>query len=145
MEPNKVDAAQGWNWIKEGTLIFIKNPKVCLLFFLVSLTRWQGLVRIPMIGYLLLIFLTPLIVGILFLAYRNHIRDTTLEFRGFVAALRSCASELLRVGFIYSAGLILSAAIMQIITGNSMATMAILGDVRALNIMNCTPVPGQQG
>ncbi len=133
MELKKVDAGQGWYWIKEGALIFIKNPKVCLLFFIVSLIRWKVLVRMPTFGYLILIFLTPLIVGILFWVCHISLQNGKFESKSFVVSLRSFSAELLRVGFIYSAGLILSAAIMQIITGNSTATMAILGDVKALS------------
>jgi hypothetical protein len=133
MEPNKVDAAQGWNWIKEGVLIFIKNPSVCLLFFLVSIIRWKVLISIPMFGNLVLILLTPSIVGILFLAYRIHLQGGKLDLKSFITAMRSFTAELLRVGFIYAAGLILSAALMQIVSGNSTAVMAILGDAKALS------------
>ncbi len=133
MKPNRVDAVQGWNWIKEGVLIFVKNPSVCLLFFLVSLIRWKVLVRIPMFGNLILILLTPLIVGVLFWAYRTNVQDHKFEFKKFITVLRAVTAELLRVGFIYAAGLILGAAFMQIITGNSTAAMAILGDAKAFN------------
>lgn len=133
MEPNRVETAQGWSWITEGALIFIKNPKVCLLFFLVSLIRWNGLIKIPIFGNLVLILLTPLIVGILFWAYRLNLQGNKFVFKSFITALRTFTAELLRVGFIYSAALILCAAIMQIITGNSTVAMAILGDASAFN------------
>lgn len=59
---NRVSAIQGWTWIKQGFLLFWKQPAAWLGMSLVYLAIALLLGAIPFIGWLLLVLLTPLLM-----------------------------------------------------------------------------------
>ena len=118
-------ASQGWTWLSDALLIAKSSFRIYALLFLVTLLRWQGVVRIPKAGYLLLVFISPLIVGIMMVISRMVVNGNTINVKK--VKMRPHIIDLLFVGGVYCLVLGLSAGIVQLMTGKSTAALVILG------------------
>lgn len=63
VQVRKFEVAQGMAWIRCGWRFFIKNPVLWLLMALFYLTAALVFVRVPFMGVLILVFLTPLLMA----------------------------------------------------------------------------------
>jgi len=69
LHANRVPAKNGWGWVKQGMLLFGKEPMLWLAMAFVYLSMAVLLNLIPFIGWLILVLITPLcILGALPLA-----------------------------------------------------------------------------
>jgi hypothetical protein len=57
---NQIPATNGWEWVKQGMLLFRRQPVLWLAMAFVYLTLAILLSQIPFIGWLILVLLTPL-------------------------------------------------------------------------------------
>lgn len=62
MRANRVPAKNGWGWIKQGMLLFGREPVLWLAMAFVYLSMAILLSLIPFIGWLILVLITPLCV-----------------------------------------------------------------------------------
>lgn len=118
-------ASQGWTWFSDALMIVKKSFRIYAVLFLVTLLQWQGVVRIPKVGYLLLIFLSPLLIGILMMISQRVVKNNDINVRK--VKIRSAVISLLFVGGAYCLVLGLCAGIALLMTGQSAAALVILG------------------
>lgn len=121
----RLPASQGWTWISDALMIVKKSFRIYAVLFLVTLLRWQGMVRIPKAGYLLLLFFSPLIIGVLMMISQMVVKNNEINARR--VSMRSAFVDLLLVGGVYCLVLGLCAGIVLLMTGKSSAALFILG------------------
>jgi hypothetical protein len=118
-------ASQGWTWLSDALLIAKNSFRIYAVLFLVTLLQWQGVIRIPKAGYLFLMFLSPLITGILMIISQMVVKNKAINVRK--VTIRSAIIDLLFVGGAYCFVLGLCAGIALLMTGKSTAVLVILG------------------
>jgi uncharacterized membrane protein len=128
MESRKVKASHGWSWINHGLQLLWQRLDVCIYFFVITMLLWQGVAPIPYAGYLLTIFLAPLVIGALGIACRNLESDGSTSVKELFSALSPFVPQLIRIGFINVACLIIAAAVIVIVAHDPALAMATLGD-----------------
>lgn len=123
-------ASHGWIWLSDAFSIVKNSSRIYVVLFLVSLLRWQGILRIPEIGYLLLLFVSPLIVGILMILVRMVVNNTT-DARNM--KIVPPIVDLLYVGAVYCIILGSGAIIAQVIAGKPIVPVILLGKFTEFN------------
>jgi len=123
-------ASHGWVWLSDAFSIAKNSSRIYVVLFLVSLLRWQGIVRIPEIGYLLLLFVSPLITGIFMIMSRMVVNNKT-DVRNM--KIGPHIADLLYVGTVYCIILGSGAIIAQLITGKSIVPVIMLGKFAEFN------------
>jgi len=85
------------------------------------------------VGYILTALLQPVLLGIVFVMTDMTATGRTVSASGVITEVRPHLSQLLRVGFAYAGVIIVSAGIVQMLTGNPVLAMAVAGDSAAFN------------
>lgn len=118
-------ASQGWTWLSDALTIAKNSFRIYVVLFLATLLQWQGVVRIPKAGNLIMILLSPLITGIFMVICRLIVNNNVLDMKK--VKIRPHIIDLLLVGGAYCLVLSLSAGIALLMTGKSAAALIILG------------------
>lgn len=122
---SRLPASQGWAWLSDALRIVKNSSRIYVVFFLVGLLRWQGILKIPEIGYLALLLVSPMIDGILMVLSRMIAENGKVDVRNI--KIRPHIVDLLFTGGVYCLVLALSVVIVQLITGKSMFALLMLG------------------
>jgi len=106
-EPRSVDAGRGLAWFSEGFAIFRQAPLIWAAIAVIAFVVFLVLGFIPFIGQLAGTFVSVLLGGGMMLGCRALARADDLTVGHLFAAFQSHASQLLVVGALYIAGLLL--------------------------------------
>ena len=129
METRKVNASHGWGWINQGLQLLWNRFDICIYFFVLTMLLWQGIAPIPYAGYLLTTLLAPLVIGALGIALcRNLESDEAKNLGEMFSTLSPFVPQLLRIGFINVACLIIAAGVIVIVADDPVLAMATLGN-----------------
>jgi NHL repeat len=120
----RLPASQGWTWLSDAVALAMKSFRLYGVLFLVGLLRWQGVLKIPKVGYPALLLVSPLITGLMMLPARMVDVDNALALKK--VRIGRQALTLLSLGGISCLILGLSAAAMQVMTGRPLLA-AVLG------------------
>lgn len=111
-EARQVKATNGWNWIVEGFQLFKRSPVIWIALFFVYLLIGMGLSMLKLVGPIILNLLAPVFVAGFMLGCRALDRDEELEINHLFAGFRHHTAQLITVGGVYLAGIIIIVGIM---------------------------------
>jgi hypothetical protein len=117
MEARQVNAGNAWNWIVGGFRLFKQNPMIWIALFFIYLLIGMALSIIPLVGPIVLNLLAPVFMAGFMLGCRALEMDEELEINHLFAGFKVNTAQLVTVGGIYLAGVIVIIGIVFIFTG----------------------------
>lgn len=119
MQSRTVSAANGWNWIRDGFRLFMQSPAIWIALFLIYLLIGGVLSIIPLLGPIVLHLLAPVFIAGFMLGCRALENEQELEINHLFAGFKQNTSQLVTVGGIYLAGIILIAGVIFMASGGA--------------------------
>jgi uncharacterized membrane protein len=98
MEPQRLQAGRGWEWIKQGYALFMKAPLLWVVVLLICLAAVLGISAIPMIGEPLVSLMMPALVVGLMAGCRALQNGEELELAHLFIGFRQHTSPLVTLG-----------------------------------------------
>lgn len=127
MEARQVNAGNAWNWIVGGFGLFKQNPVIWIALFLIYLLIGMMLSIIPMIGPIVLNLLAPVFMAGFMLGCRALEMGEELEINHLFAGFKQNTAQLITVGGIYLASVIVIIGIVYVLTGGAAMTGMLAG------------------
>ncbi len=124
MITRSVAAGDGWVWIRGGYDLFRKNPVIWIALFLIYLLIGMSLSLVPAVGPIVLNLLAPVFMAGFMLGCQALESGEELEINHLFAGFRHNTSQLITVGGIYLAGIIIIVGLVFVTTGGAMLNMA---------------------
>jgi uncharacterized membrane protein len=119
METRSVNAGQGWQWIVQGFGLFRQSPVIWIALFFVYLLIGMVMSIVPVFGPIVLNLLAPVFMAGFMLGCREIENGEELEINHLFAGFKRNTSQLITVGGIYLAGLIVILGIVFMLTGGA--------------------------
>lgn len=119
-----VAAGDGWIWIRGGFDLFRQNPVIWIVLFLIYLLIGMALSIVPAIGPIVLNLLAPVFMAGFMLGCQALESGEELEINHLFAGFKNNTSQLITVGGIYLAGIIVIVGLVFVTTGGAMLSMA---------------------
>ncbi len=128
MEVRQVNAANGWRWIVGGFLFFRQNPVIWIVLFLAYLLVGMTLSIVPVIGPIILNLLAPVFMAGFMLGCRALDLGEDLEINHLFAGFKQNTAQLITVGGIYLAGMIMVVGVILFAGGGDALTALLNHD-----------------
>ncbi|OGS91268.1 MAG: hypothetical protein A2Z95_01695 [Gallionellales bacterium GWA2_60_18] len=126
MEPQRLPAIQGWNWIKRGYRLFVMAPLLWIVLLLIWLTAIILLSAVPMIGDPLASLLLPASLIGFMVGCRALEQGDELELAHLLGGFRQRTAQLVTLGGIALALQLLIFGVMAA-TGGAMLVATLMG------------------
>lgn len=98
MEPRRLKARQGWEWIKQGYALFIKAPLLWIVLLFICMIAAVGISSVPVVGEPLVSLLTPAVLVGLMVGCRALGQDEELELAHLFSGFKQHTSQLVTLG-----------------------------------------------
>ncbi len=128
MEAAKVPAMHGWLWIKQGFVLFRKNPLLWMALTAIGVIGLFGVASIPVIGNPLSTLLFPVLLAGFMLGCRALDQNEELELAHLFGGFRQHTQQLITLGGINLVGQLLILGIMML-TGGAAIVRIIMSNV----------------
>lgn len=128
MEARQVSPAHGWNWLVEGFALFRKSPVIWIALFFIYLLIGMALSLVKIVGPIVLNLLAPVFVAGFMFGCRALDNGEELEINHLFAGFRQHTAQLVTVGGIYLAGIIVVVGIMFAGTDNAVLHAMFSGE-----------------
>lgn len=141
LQARQVSARRGLDWIIEGFALFRRNPLIWVVLVSAYLLIGMALSMIPVLGPIFLNLLAPVFVAGFMVGCRTLEQGEELEIGHLFSGFQHHAAQLVTIGGIYMAGIIIIVGIMfagtdhaaleAIVSGKRMSpeeTQAVLGE-----------------
>jgi hypothetical protein len=119
-----VAAGDGWVWIRGGFDLFRQNPVIWIVLFLIYLLIGMALSIVPAVGPIILNLLAPVFMAGFMLGCQALESGEELEINHLFAGFKHNTAQLITVGGIYLAGIIIIVGLVFVTTGGAMLSMA---------------------
>lgn len=127
MEPQRLQAGQGWQWIKQGYGLFMKAPLLWIALIVICVVAGALLSAIPVAGDILTGLLSPVIVAGLMSGCRAVEKNEELELAHLFAGFRQRTSQLVALGGISLVAQLLILGAMMAVGGSALVGILISG------------------
>ena len=127
MEARKVNAINGWLWIKQGYALFKKSPVLWMVLVMIGGMGLIGIASIPVIGDPLATLLFPVILGGLMLGCRAQESGEELELAHLFAGFQKHAQQLVTLGGVNLVGQLLILGAMMLTGGATLVGIMMSG------------------
>jgi len=127
MEPRRLKARQGWEWIKQGYALFIKAPLLWIVLLFYLRDRSGGKSSVPVVGEPLVSLLMPAILVGLMVGCRALSQDEELELAHLFSGFKQHASQLVTLGGISLVGQLLIFGVMMMVGGATLVGILMSG------------------
>jgi len=117
MEVRQVNAGNGWNWISGGFAIFKQSPVIWIALFFIYVLIGMALSVIPHIGPVVFNLLAPVFMAGFMLGCRALEMGEELEINHLFAGFKQNTAQLITVGGIYLAALIVIVGVVLLASG----------------------------
>jgi len=117
MEVRQVNAGNGWNWISGGFAIFKQSPVIWIVLFFIYVLIGMALSIIPVIGPIVFNVLAPVFMAGFMMGCRALEMGEEIEINHLFAGFKQNASQLIAVGGIYLAALIVIVGVVLLASG----------------------------
>src|SRR3989338_3283988 len=104
MEPQRLAAGQGWQWIKQGYALFMKAPLLWVVLLLICFFAVAGLSAVPVVGEPLTSLLLPVVLVGLMTGCRALEHGEELELAHLFSGFRQRTAQLVTLGGIALVG-----------------------------------------
>jgi hypothetical protein len=119
-----VAAGDGWVWIRGGYDLFRQNPVIWIALFLIYLLIGMALSVVKGVGPIILNLLAPVFMAGFMLGCQALESGEELEINHLFAGFKRNTSQLITVGGIYLAGIIVIVGLVFVMTGGTMLSMS---------------------
>ncbi len=127
MEPQHLQAGQGWQWIKRGYGLFMKSPLLWVVVLLMCLIVAVGLSAVPMVGEPLTSLLMPVVMAGLMVGCRALEHGDELDLVHLFSGFRQRTAQLVTLGGIALVGQILILGVMMMAGGAALVGVLTSG------------------
>lgn len=127
MEPQRLQAGHGWQWIKQGYALFMKAPLLWMVILLICLIAMAGLSAIPVVGEPLSSLLLPAVLVGLMVGCRELGRGEELELAHLFAGFQQHTAQLVTLGGIALVGQFLILGLMMMVGGATLVSILASG------------------
>lgn len=117
MEPQRLNARQGWEWIKQGYGLFKKAPLLWIVLLFIWFIAAVIISSVPVVGAPLVSLLTPVIWAGLMVGCRALDQDEELELAHLFSGFKQHTSQLVTLGGISLVGQYLILGLMMMVGG----------------------------
>jgi hypothetical protein len=131
MEPQKLTAGQGWQWIKQGFALFMKAPLLWIVLLIICVISAVAISSIPFIGEPLVSLLMPAILVGLMAGCRALSQDEELELAHLFIGFKKHLSPLVTLGGISLASQYLILGLMMAVGGATLVGILMNGQQEA--------------
>lgn len=128
MEVKQLPAAQGWAWIKQGYVLFMKAPLLWMTLLIICLVAAMALSAIPVLGEPLVSLLTPVILAGLMAGARAVQQGEELELAHLFSGFHTNTSQLVTLGGITLVGQYLIFGAMLMVGGGTLVSLMMNSD-----------------
>jgi uncharacterized membrane protein len=115
MEPQRLQAGQGWQWIKQGYGLFMKAPLLWMVLLLICFIAVAGLSAIPVVGEPLASLLLPAVLVGLMVGCRAIEHGEELELAHLFSGFQKHTAHLITLGGIALVGQFLIFGLMMML------------------------------
>lgn len=126
MEPQRLPAIQGWQWIKQGYALFMKAPLLWIVLLLIWLTAIILISAVPVVGDPLTSLLMPASLIGFMVGCRTLGQGDDLELALLASGFRQRTSQLVTLGGIALVGQFLIFGVMAA-TGGAALVSTLMG------------------
>ncbi len=123
MEARKVNAANGWLWIKNGFWLFRKNPLLWMALTAIGVIGILGIAIIPVVGDPLATLLFPMLLAGFMFGCHDLAKGEELELAHLFAGFRQHAQQLVTLGGINLVGQLLILGVMMLTGGATLVNI----------------------
>ncbi len=123
MEAVKVPAIHGWLWIKQGIVLFRKNPLLWMVLTAIAVIGLVGIANIPVIGDPLSTILFPAVLAGFMFGCRALEQNEELELAHLFAGFRQYTQPLITLGGINLVSQLLILGLMMITGGSALVSI----------------------
>lgn len=127
MEPQRLPAKQGWEWIKQGYALFMKAPLLWIVFLFIFFIAAVALSNVPIVGEALVSLLMPVVLAGLMSGCRSLEQGEELELTHFFSGFKQHTSHLVTLGGITLVSQILIFGVMMVTGGASVVGIMMSG------------------
>jgi hypothetical protein len=127
MEPLRLPARNGWEWIKQGFALFMKAPLLWIVLLFICLITALAISSVPIVGQPLMSLLMPAILVGLMAGCRALGQGEELELAHLLRGFKRHTSQLVTLGGIALAGQYLILGLMMAVGGATLVGI-LMGD-----------------
>lgn len=127
MEPQRLQAMQGWQWITRGYALFMKAPLLWMVLLLICFVAVAGLTTVPVVGEPLVSLLLPAVLVGLMAGCRALERSEELELAHLFSGFQQCTAQLVTLGGIALVGQFLIFGVMMMVGGATLVGILTSG------------------
>jgi len=127
MEPQRLAAVQGWQWIKQGYALFMKAPLLWVVLLLIYFIAAVGLSAVPVVGEPLTSLLMPAVLVGLMAGCRALEHGDELELAHLFSGFQQRTAQLVTLGGIALVGQFLIFGVMMMVGGATLVSILMSG------------------
>lgn len=127
MEPQRLQAGQGWQWIKQGYALFMKAPLLWIVVLLICFIAAIGLSAVPVVGEPLASLLLPVVMVGLMVGCRALEHGDELELAHLFSGFQQRTTQLVTLGGIALVGQFLIFGVMMMVGGATLVGILMSG------------------
>lgn len=127
MEPQSLQAGQGWVWIKRGYALFMKAPLLWIVLLLIFIVGMFVLSAVPVIGEPLASLLMPVLLAGLMVGCRTLEQGEELELAHLFSGFQQRTTQLVTLGGIALVGQFLIFGAMMMVGGATLVSILMSG------------------
>lgn len=128
MEARKVNAINGWQWIKNGYWLFRKNPLLWMALTSIGVLGMLGIAIIPVVGDPLATLLFPVLLAGYMFGCHALAQGEELELAHLFAGFRQRTQQLITLGGINLIGQLLILGAMMLAGGAALVSILMSGE-----------------
>jgi len=123
MEIQKMSAARGWTWVKQGYQLIMRNPLMAITLALIAALVLFVALRLPLFGPLVAVLLMPVLMVGYMRVCRALEEDEEIELTHLFVGFHQHTSRLIALGGFTIVGLFAASAVMVMIGGEALTTL----------------------
>lgn len=127
MEPQRLQAGHGWQWIKQGYALFMKAPLLWIVLLMICFIAVAGLSAVPVVGEPLASLLLPVVLVGLMVGCRSLQQGDELELAHLFSGFHQHTTHLITLGGIALVGQYLIFGLMMMVGGATLVGIMMSG------------------
>lgn len=127
MEPQRLQAGQGWEWIKQGYALFMKAPLLWIVMLLIFFVAAVALSNVPVLGEPLVSLLMPVVLAGLMSGCRALEQGEELELAHFFNGFKQRTARLVALGGITLILQVLILGLMMLLGAGALVSLMVSG------------------
>lgn len=127
MEPQRLKAGQGWQWIKQGYALFMKSPLLWVVVLAICVIAALAISSVPVVGEPLVSLLMPVILVGLMAGCRALQQGEELELAHLFTGFQRHTTQLVTLGGIALVGQLLILGVMMLAGGAALVGILMSG------------------